>query len=157
MIYRVVPFPMTFSDRWHRFQGQGVTIDALDVLCIQLMCDLFAIAKFLVLNFCLIWLNSRKCNTRKSALRDTAGRPAPDIVYNTFGTQTKWQTDPEHAAWRHVKLYPNVNVNVNLYSASSQEAPLMHSMCRVLIKKTPLQCTTKTVNLHVWLADSCSW
>ena len=41
------------------------------------------------------------------------------------------------------------NVNVNLYSASSQKAPLMRSMCQVLIKKTRLQCTTKTVNLHV--------
>ena len=46
----------------------------------------------------------------------------------------------------------NVNVNVNLYSASSQKAPLMRSMCRVLIKKTRLHCTTKTVNLHVRLA-----
>jgi len=42
-----------------------------------------------------------------------------------------------------------VNVNVNLYSASSQKAPLLRSMCRVLIKKTRLQCTTKIVNLHV--------
>jgi len=48
-------------------------------------------------------------------------------------------------------LSVNVNVNVNLYSASSQEAPLMRSMCRVLIKMTRLQCTTKTVNLHVRL------
>jgi len=47
----------------------------------------------------------------------------------------------------------NVNVNVNLYSASSQKAPLMRSMCRVLIKKTRLQCTTKTVNLHVRLTQ----
>jgi len=31
------------------------------------------------------------------------------------------------------------------------KAPLIRSMCRVLIKKTRLQCTTKTVNLHVWL------
>jgi len=57
----------------------------------------------------------------------------------------------------------NVNVNVNLYSASSQEVPLMRSMCRVLIKKTCLQCTTKTVNLHVRLAQivleqvPCRW
>ena len=29
-----------------------------------------------------------------------------------------------------------VNVNVYLYSTSSQKAPLMRSMCRVLIKKT---------------------
>jgi len=29
----------------------------------------------------------------------------------------------------------------------------MRSMCRVLIKKTRLQCTTKTVNLHVWLTQ----
>jgi len=57
----------------------------------------------------------------------------------------------------------NVNVNVNLYSASSQEAPLMRSMCRVLIRKTRLQCTTKTVNLHVRLTQivleqvPCRW
>jgi len=24
MIYRMVPFPMTFSDLWPRFQGHGV-------------------------------------------------------------------------------------------------------------------------------------
>jgi len=36
-----------------------------------------------------------------------------------------------------------------LYSASSQKAPLMRSVCRVLIKKTRVQCMTKTVNLHV--------
>jgi len=57
----------------------------------------------------------------------------------------------------------HVNVNVNLYSASSQEAPLMCSMCRVLIKKTRLQCTTKTVSLHVRLTQivleqvPCRW
>jgi len=56
-----------------------------------------------------------------------------------------------------------VNVNVDLYSASSQKAPLMRSMCRVLIKKTRLQCTTKTVNLHVRLTQivleqvPCRW
>jgi len=39
----------------------------------------------------------------------------------------------------------------------------MHSMCRVLIKKKRLQCTTKTVNLHVWLIQivleqvPCRW
>ena len=47
----------------------------------------------------------------------------------------------------------DVNVNVNLYSALSQKAPLMCSMCRVLVKKTRLQCTTKTVNLHVRLTQ----
>ena len=57
----------------------------------------------------------------------------------------------------------NVNVNVNLYSASSQKAPLMRSMCRVLFKKKRLQCTTKTVNLHVRLTQivleqvPCRW
>ena len=57
----------------------------------------------------------------------------------------------------------NVNVNVNLYSASSQKAPLMRSMCQVLNKKTRLQCTTKTVNLHVRLTQivleqvPCHW
>ena len=60
-------------------------------------------------------------------------------------------------------VHGNVNVNVNLYSASSQEAPLMRSMCRVLIKKTRLQCTTKTVNMHVRLTQivleqvPCRW
>jgi len=34
--------------KWPRFQGHGVTINALDVLCAQLTRDLFAIAKFLV-------------------------------------------------------------------------------------------------------------
>jgi len=46
MIYPVVPFPVTLSG----FQGHGVIfrpIDALNVLCAQLMHDLFAIAKFL--------------------------------------------------------------------------------------------------------------
>ena len=39
----------------------------------------------------------------------------------------------------------------------------MRSMCRVLIKKTRLQCTTKTVNLHVRLMQivleqvPCRW
>ena len=39
----------------------------------------------------------------------------------------------------------------------------MRSMCRVLIKKTRLQCTTKTVNLHVRLTQivleqvRCRW
>ena len=57
----------------------------------------------------------------------------------------------------------NVNVNVNLYSASSQKVPLMCSMCQVLIKNTRLQCTTKTVNLHVRLTQivleqvPCRW
>ena len=39
----------------------------------------------------------------------------------------------------------------------------MRSMCRVLIKTTRLQCTTKAVNLHVWLTQivleqvPCRW
>jgi len=51
----------------------------------------------------------------------------------------------------------------HLYSASSQKAPLMRSMCRVLVRKTCLQCTTKTVNLHVRLTQivleqvPCRW
>ena len=55
------------------------------------------------------------------------------------------------------------HVNVNLYSASSQKVPLMRSICRVLIKKTRLQCTTKTVNMHVRLTQivleqvPCRW
>ena len=49
MIYPIVLFPMTVSVPQPRFQGHGVTIDALDVLCTQLMrdLDLFATAKFL--------------------------------------------------------------------------------------------------------------
>jgi len=43
----MVPFPMTLSDTEPRFQGHGVTIDALDVLCAQVMHNLFAIAEFL--------------------------------------------------------------------------------------------------------------
>jgi len=38
-------FPMTCSDPKPRCQSHRVTIDALDVLCVQLMCDLFATAK----------------------------------------------------------------------------------------------------------------
>jgi len=49
MIDSMVPFPVTLSDRSPRFQGHGVIIDPLDMLCAQLMRDLFAIAKFLLL------------------------------------------------------------------------------------------------------------
>jgi len=41
-------FSMTLSDPLPRFQGHGVTIDALNVLCAQLTRNMFAIAKFLV-------------------------------------------------------------------------------------------------------------
>ena len=34
-----------------------------------------------------------------------------------------------------------------------KKTPLTRSMCRVLMKKTRLQCTTKTVNLHVRLTQ----
>jgi len=50
MIYPMVPFPVTLSDPWPRFQGYSIIfrpIDALDVLCAQLTRELFAIAKFL--------------------------------------------------------------------------------------------------------------
>jgi len=47
MLYSMVPFPVTLSDRYPRFQGHGVIVDALDILCAQLMRDLFAIVKFL--------------------------------------------------------------------------------------------------------------
>ena len=50
MIYQTVPFPVTLSDLWPSFQGHSVIFrptDALNVLCAQLTCDLFAIAKFL--------------------------------------------------------------------------------------------------------------
>jgi len=53
MIYPMVPFPVSLSHPYARFQGHGVTIDALDVLCAQLTRDLFAIAKFSLLhNLC---------------------------------------------------------------------------------------------------------
>ena len=50
MIYPIVPFTVTLSDPLPRFQGHGVIrpMSALDVLCAQLMRDLFAIAKFLL-------------------------------------------------------------------------------------------------------------
>jgi len=51
MIYPAVPFPMTLSDLKPRFLGHRVSIDAVDVLYAQLTCDLFAIAKFLVLTW----------------------------------------------------------------------------------------------------------
>ena len=47
MIYPMIPFPVTLSVPLPRFQGHGVIIDVLGVLCVQLMRDLFAIAKFL--------------------------------------------------------------------------------------------------------------
>jgi len=50
----MVPFPVTFSDPWPRFQGHGVIfmpIDALSVLCAQLTRDLLATAKFLLLHY----------------------------------------------------------------------------------------------------------
>ena len=45
MINPMVPFSMTLSDPFARFQGHWVTLDAL---CAQLTRDLFAIAKFLL-------------------------------------------------------------------------------------------------------------
>jgi len=47
MMYPMVPFSVTSRDPKPRFQGHGVNVDALDVLCVQLSRDLFAIAKFL--------------------------------------------------------------------------------------------------------------
>ena len=50
MIYPMVPFPVTLSDPWPRFQGHDVIFkptDALSVLCAQLRRDLLAIPKFL--------------------------------------------------------------------------------------------------------------
>jgi len=46
MIYPMVLFSLTLSDPEHRFQGHGVTIDAVDVLCAQLTRNLCAIAKY---------------------------------------------------------------------------------------------------------------
>ena len=54
MIHSMVPFPVTFNDPSPRFQGLGVIIDAVDVLCAQLTRDLFAIAKFLFKSLLLI-------------------------------------------------------------------------------------------------------
>ena len=57
MIYSMVPFSVTLSDPWPRFQGHGVIfrpMNALNVLYAQLTRDLFAIAKFL---FCLCCLS----------------------------------------------------------------------------------------------------
>jgi len=48
MIYSTVSFPVTLNVPQPRFQGHGVIIDALDILCAQLTRDLFAIAKFLL-------------------------------------------------------------------------------------------------------------
>jgi len=48
MVYRMLLFPMTFSDPNLNFKVTvTVGLDALDVLCAQLTRDLFAIAKFL--------------------------------------------------------------------------------------------------------------
>jgi len=44
----MVPFPVTLSDPLPRFQGPGVIIDAIDILCAHLTRDLFA--KYLTLN-----------------------------------------------------------------------------------------------------------
>jgi len=43
----MVPFPVTLRDRKPRFLGHGNIIDALDILCLQLTRDVFAIAKYL--------------------------------------------------------------------------------------------------------------
>jgi len=48
MIYPMIPFPVTLSDLQSRFQGHGVIVDALDVLCAQLTRDLLVTAKFYV-------------------------------------------------------------------------------------------------------------
>ena len=49
MIYPMLQFTWTLSDPLRRFQGHGVIrpINALDVLCVELTRDLFAIAKVL--------------------------------------------------------------------------------------------------------------
>ena len=66
--------------------------------------------------------------------------------------------------WVYSFQKDNVNVNVNLYSTSTQKiTPLMCSICRVLFKKKRQQCTKKTVNLHVRLTQivleqvPCRW
>jgi len=40
MIYPMVPYPVTLNEPYAKFQDHWVTIDALDVLCAQLMHDL---------------------------------------------------------------------------------------------------------------------
>jgi len=52
-----------------RFQGQGVTIDALDVLCAQLTRDLFAIAKFLVVRDTVVQVRTMICGWLARLLR----------------------------------------------------------------------------------------
>ena len=47
MINSVVSFPVILSDRQPRFQGHGVIMDAIGILCAQLTRDLFATAKLL--------------------------------------------------------------------------------------------------------------
>jgi len=77
---------------------------------------------FVCLSVCLFCgITQRRCNTSAVAL-ETVIR-----FWKWFGLRS-WY------------CYVNVNVNVNLYSASSQKAHLMRSMCRVLIRKTRLQC-----------------
>jgi len=52
MIYPMVPFTVTLSDPYPRFQGHGVIfrpIDAFNVLSAQLTRDLFALLTFLLL------------------------------------------------------------------------------------------------------------
>jgi len=47
----MAPISMILSNLWPTFKGYRIIIDALeglDVLCVQLMHDLFAIAKFLL-------------------------------------------------------------------------------------------------------------
>jgi len=39
---------MTLTDPYAIYEGHGVTIDALDILCAQLTRDMFAIAKLLL-------------------------------------------------------------------------------------------------------------
>ena len=76
-----------------------------------------------------------------------------NVMFNAFAGYAQGRGGGLTATMLSLCPVVNVNVNVNLYSASSQKARLMCSMFRVLIKKTRLQCTMKTVNLHVRLTQ----
>jgi len=59
----MTPVLMTLSDRLSRFQGHGVTVDAVDVFDVlraQLTRDLFAIAKFLSSSTCAMLTDCRQ-------------------------------------------------------------------------------------------------
>jgi len=84
MIYPIVPFPVTLSVPWPRFQGHGVKlfrpIDALNVLFAQLTRDLFAIAKFLFKTG-IDEKNEQKLSYRKQIARQLRTQYV-EVIYN---------------------------------------------------------------------------